>query len=190
MQKSGKNQALQATLDLSNTGLQYIELGALEPVRESVKTIYLQGNHLRSFPEELCYLKKLENLILDSNSIAAKQIKIPYYCRIESLTSLSLTNNGIENLGPLFCSHFPNLKQLNLRENSLTGTNLRDINGCSQLSTIYWPQKTMPCSCEDLRKTSFEVIGPQDKESSRNTVSSLYTSKLVKFLKQYRTKIL
>ena len=177
MLKSGKNQALQPTLDLSYTGLQYIELGALEPVRESVKTIYLQGNYLRSFPEELCNLKKLESLILDSNAIASNQLKVPYYCRIDSLTTLSLTNNGIETLGPLFCSHFPNLKQLNLRENLLTKTNLKDINSCSQLNAVYWPKNTIPCSCDSLLNSKFEVIGPQDKESSRNTVSSLYTSK-------------
>ena len=155
------------SIDLSKTGLTQIDPEVFEPMKNSLKILYLQENNLNRFPEAVCQLWQLENLILDQNILSENQnFKLPINCRMEGLKSLSLKSNRIPNIDEKFCDLFPNLEVLNLRDNNRNLTGIQNLKKCSKLKTVYWPTSLFSCTCRLFRDLRFNLIGPVDTKSS------------------------
>ena len=107
-------------LDLSSKGLTEIKLDLLPP-DATIKELRLSGNRLKSYPTELfvMHAETLRIIDLSSNplgsSLPSQPISFPH------LSSLNLSSSNLSTLDILSNLDAPNLKDLDISINALTG---------------------------------------------------------------------
>jgi Leucine-rich repeat (LRR) protein len=116
--------ALCIVLDAKNLGMQNLssQIGRLHNVRR----MFLQGNYISQFPENMSLLVALTVIDVSGNPIATNLswnakgcYQIPLFIKlIPSLTSLDLSFNSLQDVNVLISSN-PLLKRLNLSSNEL-----------------------------------------------------------------------